>query len=383
MGDNKKGPWGSNDDSNKSPWGETPRGQSGGKGGYNPDGPNLDDMLKEAQDRFGKMFSGGNGSSPSSKGSIGILLIILLILWGITGFYRVLPEEHGVILTFGKWTDTKTSPGLKYHAPWPIQAVQKVNVTFERRIQVGFTDKTSSRRFNRSTNEIGSLNDVPAESLMVTGDENIIDIDFVATWQISDAGKYLFEIRNPEQTIKKVAESAMREIIGRTPIQPALTEARGDIQVKTRELMQHMLDAYNSGVNINEVQLQKVDPPSQVVDAFDDVQRARADKERLRNEAETYRNDIIPIARGEAEKLKQEAEAYKQSVINIATGDAERFLSVYKAYSVSKDVTRTRMYIETMQKILSKSNKVIIDNDKDGMGVMPYLPLDQFKKQAR
>jgi membrane protease subunit HflK len=249
--------------------------------------------------------------------------------------------------------------------------VQKVDVAFDRRVEIGFRDRASAR-------DTGG--DVAGESMMLTGDENISDIDFVVLWRISDAGKFLFQIRDPETTVKKVAESAMREIIARTPIQKALTEARGEVETDTKALMQKMLDEYNSGVVVNSVQLLKVDPPAQVVDAFDDVQRARADRERMRNEAETYRNDIVPRARGEAQKLLQDAEAYRLAVTSKAQGEAERFLSVYNAYSQAQDVTQRRMYLETMQEILKGTKKVIV-GDK-GAPILPYLPLDQLKAPA-
>jgi len=385
----------SDDDKNNSPWGK-PSGKSssnGSKGsrnsgGHTPrhDAPDLDEMLKQ----FSNFFGGGNGNGNGGKGQrkapqpinvpIGKLIIVFLIIWGLTGFYRVLPEEHGVILTFGEWTRTQENPGLGYHMPWPIQDTKKVNVTFERRIEVGFRD-SAPRRGSKAAP--GSGSDILSESLMLTGDENIIDIDFVVLWRISDAGKYLFEIKNAENTIKKVAESAMREVIGRTKIQQALTEGRAQIEQSTKELMQQMLDDYQSGVQINDVQLQQVDPPSAVVDAFDDVQRAKADKERLRNEAEAYRNNIVPRARGEAEKVLQVAEAYKETILNKAEGDADRFLSVYKAYATDKEITRERIYIETMEEILKSTDKIVIDGGENGLGgVLPYLPLNQLKPAA-
>lgn len=378
MADNGKGPWGGSDD-NKSPWGQNNDKRPSGNG-QGPEGPDLDEMFKQAQDQFGRMFGGGGGGgsqgSGVSKGGFGLIILILIILWGATGFYRVLPEEHAVVLTLGKWTSTVDQPGLKYHVPWPVQQVEKVNVTFERRIEVGFRDNVSRR--GRVATAGVSGKDIPGESLMLTGDENIVDIDFVVLWRISDAGKYLFEIRNPEKTIKKVAESAMREVIGRTKIQQVLTEGRAQIESKTREVMQGMMDEYLSGIVINEVQLQKVDPPRQVVDAFDDVQRARADKERLKNNADAYRNKVLPEARGESERLTQAAQAYEQEVIKRAEGDAERFKSVYSAYAVAKTVTKKRIYLETMQDVLKNSKKFIINGDQ---GVLPYLPLNQLDKK--
>ncbi len=366
------GPWGSrnqnNGQQNNGPWGQKPQGQ----GPRNEDAPDLDTVIRNAQDRFKGAFRGGKppaGNPFSSGKSIGFVFLLILVLWLATGFYRVQPQENAVILTFGKWSSTRGEPGLGYALPYPIQQVVAVDVALDRKVTVGFSDAS-----NRM-----AAKDLASESMMLTGDENIIDIDFVVLWKVSDAGKYLFKIREPEATIKKVAESSMREIVGRTPIQKALTESRADVETKTRDLMQKVLDEYQSGIAINNVQLQKVNPPAQVVDAFDDVQRARADKERMKNEAETYRNDIVPKARGEAQKMIQEAEAYKQAVTSKAQGDADRFTSVYKAYAEAKDVTQKRIYIETMQQILQSSKKIIVGDDQS---VLPYLPLDRLNSSA-
>ncbi len=353
--DNGQGPWGGR---NTGPWGQK----------STPD-EEVDALLRQAQDRFKNTF-GGNPRRPAQTPSdmkkvIGFAVLVALGFWVSTGLYRVQPSEDAVLLTFGKWTDTKTEAGLGYHLPWPIQDVQKVDVGLDRRMTIGFRDDTASR-----SNADNSA--VPFESQMLTGDENIININFVVLWNIGDAGKYLFKIRDPETTIKKVAESAMRETVGRTPIQKALTEARGEIEAKTKDLMQKVLDEYQSGVVINSVQLLQVDPPAPVVDAFDDVQRARADRERMKNEAETYTNDILPKARGEAQKTVKDAEAYKESIISKATGDADRFISVYNAYAKNKDVTTRRLYLETIESILKGSKKIIVDSDK-GAPVLPYL----------
>lgn len=356
----KKGPWGSTS-SGKSERPERP--STGG------DEPDLEALLRQAHDRFGNIF---NSKSPGDgfKG-IGIIFILILALWLGTGFYRVLPGENAVIQTFGKWTSTRGEAGLGYRIPWPIQTVTKVDVAFDRRVIIGFRERTTD-----------DIRDIPSESAMLTGDENIIDIDFVVMWKIGDAKKYLFEIREPENTVKKVSESAMREIIGRSQIQKALTEGRADIEVRSRDLMQQMLDNYQSGIIINSVQLLRVNPPSSVVDAFDDVQRARTDRERIKNEAETYHNDIVPRARGEAQKLLQDAEAYKEAVLSKAKGEAGRFISVYQAYTLAKDVTTKRIYIETMQQIMKNSKKVIV-GDGNGGTILPYLSLDQLKGKSK
>lgn len=384
--DDKKNPWGTpkqtkkggkRPESHDDGWQPTVRDENGNvfrNDSRSYSGGDMDDVFRNVQEKF-------QGLSPKQhKSGIFMLLVVALCIWLMTGFYRVQPAEHAVVMTFGKWTRTQDHPGLGYHLPWPIETVSKVDVTFERRIEIGFRGGSAPVRNAPRSNSVSGGVSIQSESLMVTGDENIIDINFVVLWRVSDAGKYLFEIRNPEDTIKKVAESAMREVIGRTEIQRALAEARGEIEALTRELMQAMMDEYESGVMINEVKLQAVNPPEQVVEAFDDVLRARADKDRLRNEAEAYRNRIIPEARGEAERILQQAEAYAQEVTDNATGEAERFLSVYKAYAAAKDVTSKRMYLETMQEIMQGSKKFIIGGENGG-NVLPYLPLDALKEK--
>ncbi|HYD32398.1 MAG TPA: FtsH protease activity modulator HflK [Azospirillaceae bacterium] len=366
------GPWGTppGGGGGPNPWGRPPGG--GGSGGPQP--PDLEELLRRGQDRLKRVMPGGVGSS---KG-IALIVGVLVVLWLASGFYRVQPDEQGVVLRFGQWVRTEQM-GLQWHIPAPIETVIKPKVTRVNRIEVGYRSGGSA---DGRRPVIGDR-DVPDESLMLTGDENIIDIDFTVFWVIKDAGQYLFKIRDPETTVKKAAESAMREVIGRTDLQPALTEARQQIETATRTLLQNMLDEYQAGIEIQQVQLQKSDPPAPVVDAFNDVQRARSDRERLRNEAEAYRNDIIPRARGEAERLSQEAQAYREQVINLAKGDAQRFTSIYEAYTLSKDVTVRRMYLETMEQILRGTNKVIIDQNADGgSGVVPYLPLDRLSRAA-
>ena len=368
------GPWGGG--GGGGPWGGGPWGGGGqrgpGGGGGGGQQPNLEEMLRRAQEKLRGMMPGGLGGA-------GIFILVALALggWLITGIYRVQSDEQGVVLRFGEWNRT-TAPGLHVAWPYPIETVETPKVTRINRVEVGFRavgDNTVGRA------EIGRQ--VPEEALMLTGDENIVDINFSVFWQIADAGKFLFNVRSPETTIKAVAESTMREIIGQTPIALALAEGRAKIQGAVQERMQKTLDDYGAGVNVKEVQLLKVDPPNEVIDAFRDVQRARADQERLRNEAEAYRNDIIPRARGDAERLTQEAEAYKQEVVARAQGDAERFDSVYAAYASAKDVTRQRIYLETLEEVLRNASKVIIDKDASGgQGVVPYLPLNELQKRT-
>ncbi len=349
------GPWGSG----QGPWGRGP------SGGGNP--PDLEELLRKSQEKFRQYMPGGVG------GGRGIALVVLagLVLWGLTGFYKVNPDELGVVLRFGRFVGF-TQPGLNYHLPSPIETVLTPAVTRINRIELGYRSAGEDRR-------IAARSDTADESLMLTGDENIVDINFSVFWKIGDkpddAEKYLFNIRDPEGTVKMVAESAMREIIGQLPIRAPLFENRQAIGDRTRARMQELLDAYGSGIQVTQVQLLKADPPAEVIDAFNDVQRAKADQERLRNEAEAYRNDIIPRARGEAERIVQEAQAYREQVIDLAEGEAKRFTSVYQAYKLAPDVTARRMYIETVEDVLKSSQKVIVDPSVKG--IVPYLPLPE------
>jgi len=298
---------------------------------------------------------------------LSILGLIIVALWAASGFYRVQPDEEGVVMRFGAFNRTAL-PGLNYHIPWPVESVQTPRVTTENLVFIGF------RSGEAAPVRGPAARDVMEESLMLTGDENIIDIDFVVRWRIRNAADFLFNTRNPESTIKYAAESVMREVIGRTPIQPALTEARGQIEDQVRAGTQSILDQYGAGVAITQVQLQKVDPPGAVIEAFRDVQRAAADRERQRNEAEAYRNDIIPRARGEAERLVQEAQAFRDSQEARARGEAQRFIQVLDAYRQSQDVTMRRIYLETMEEILRRNPKVLVDDRLRGL--VPLLNLD-------
>jgi len=331
--------------------------------------PDLEEILRKGQDRVKRLFPGGVGGARG----VGFVALIGVLLWLASGFYRVAPDEQGVVLRFGQWVRTTTS-GLNYHLPQPIETVLTPNVTRENRIEIGFRTTDGARS--------GPKRDVLDESLMLTGDENIVDIDFVVFWKVKDAGQFLFNVRQPEQTVKAAAESALRESVGQKQIQNVFTEGRAQIEQQTVDLLQKLLDDYKAGIEIRQVQLLEVDPPSQVVDAFNEVQRARADKERLRNEADAYRNDVVPRARGEAEKLIQEGRAYREEVVARATGDAARFKSIYEAYKVSKDVTTQRIYLETMEGVMKGAQKIIIDSKASGSGVVPYLPLPEVQKRA-
>jgi len=341
------------------PWGSPPPPSGGGSGGGGR-GPDLDDVIRQAQDAVRRFL-------PRNAGGKGFALIgaVLAGLWAASGFYRVDPDELGVVLRFGAF-DRTAAPGLNYHIPWPIETVTTPRVTRINRVDVGFRAAPDSAPGGRPIAAI----DVLAESMMLTGDENIIDIDFAVFWQIRRAEDFLFNTRNPEATVKSAAESVMREVIGRTPIQPALTEARAQIEAEVRRGTQAIMDQYGAGILITQVQLQKVDPPPTVVDAFRDVQRANADRERARNEAESYRNDIIPRARGEAERMVQEAEGFRESQVARARGEGARFVSVLTAYQAAQDVTLRRMYIETMEEVLRRNPKVLVDS-----GLQNIVPL--------
>ena len=341
------------------PWGSG-RGSGGGPRGPVP--PNFEEMLRRSQDRFRRILPGGF----STGTGVAVVLIAIVVLWMASGFYRVQPDEVGVVLRFGAYNRT-TQPGLNYHLPTPIESVLTPSVTRVNRTEIGYRSGEGRAAGSRQ---------LPEEALMLTGDENIVDINFTVFWIIKDAQSYLFHIRAPEATVKAAAESAMREIVGETQIAQALAEGRGKIESETQHLLQRILDSYGAGIVITQVQMAKVDPPAPVIESFRDVQRALADKERLRNEAEAYRNDIIPRARGDAVRIKQEAEAYRAEIIARSQGDADRFTSVYRAFKVAQDVTLQRLYIETMEEILKNSNKIIIDKAAQGQsGVLPYLPL--------
>jgi len=357
------------------PWGGGGGGGGGGnRGGGGPSGPtppDIEEMLRRGQDRFKSFLPSGGGSA---RGII-LLVAAVIAVWLGSGFYRVDPGQQGVELLFGKFVK-QTAPGLNYWFPSPIGDVLKPNVERTNTITVGF------RGLGEGSRSVGAR-DVPQESLMLTGDQNIIDIDFVVQWRIKNAADYLFNIRDPEATVKVAAESAMREIIGQTALEDATTGKRQQVQQQSRILLQQILDEYKAGVAIAEIQLQKADPPAEVIDAFHDVQRARQDQERSINEATAYKNDIVPKAKGKAQTMIQAASAYKEKITKEADGEAKRFLSVYETYKMTKDVTTRRLFLERMQQVFKDSDKVIIDKGQGGTGVVPYLPLPELKKRQR
>ena len=354
-------------DNNSSPWG------SGG-GGNNPWGSGSKDFentIKKAKDRFGKFKIGG-------RRNLSFFVIIALLIWLAIGFYRVEPNEQGVELLFGKWNQTTTEPGLHYFFPTPIGKVMTPKVEAIRKINVGYR---SASELGFSTGS-GAERNILEESLMLTGDQNISDVHFTVLYKIKDAGKFLFKLRNPETTVKDMAESVMREVVGQRNLEFLLTGGRQEVEQVVRSDLQVILDEYESGILIQSIQLQSVNPPALVIDAFDEVQRARQDKEKLVNEANSYLNKIVPNARGDAAKLIQEATAYKEQVIKQAEGVAQNFIDVYNSYKDTKYVTRQRIYLETLTEVLEGPNKIILDNTGGGQGVVPYLPLNELKKST-
>lgn len=356
---------------NPNPWGGGPSG-SGGGGGREP--PDLEDILRRSQDKLRRVMpgGGGDGGGIARLGAVGIafLAILAAIGWMLTGFYTVRPNEVGIERVFGKFVSI-TAPGLNWNWPYPVGRVNKPTIGVQT-IEIGL----------RSADGRRSARDVREESLMLTGDENIVDVDFSVLWLV-DARRpqdYVFNLRSPEATIKAVAESAMREVIGKREIQPILTGARLEIERAVQELMQKTLNEYGAGVIVQQVQMQKVDPPSEVIDAFRDVQAARADQERMQNEAQTYANRVIPEARGEASKITQRAEAERERMIADARGEAARFNSVLDEYKKAPEVTRQRLYLETIERIYGGMEKIILDQGKQGSGVVPFLPLNEMIK---
>jgi membrane protease subunit HflK len=339
----------SNGSGSRGPWGSGPQ-------------PDLEEFLRRSQDRF-------RSALPGNLGGRGIALIALaaIALWGFSGFFRVEPDELGVVLRFGKFV-REVQPGLNYHLPYPIETALTPQALRVNKIDIGFDMRGGS-----------IARDEPEESLMLTGDENIVDVNFSVLWKVQPnrVGDYLFNVQSPEGTVKAVAESAMREVIGHSNIQAILTGARQTIETAVQELMQKTLDDYGAGVVVQQVQLQKVDPPTQVIDAFRDVQAARSDMERAQNEAQTYANRVVPEARGRGAKIIQDAEAYREQTVAEAKGQTSRFLQIYDEYRKAPDVTRQRMYLETMERVLGGTDKTIIDTGpQSGPGVVPYLSLN-------
>ena len=346
----------------QSPWG------GGGPGRQQP--PNIEEMLRRSQDRFKRFIPSGGGGAKR----ITMIVLAAIVLWLATGFYTVQPDEQGVALVFGK-IFKKTGPGLNYNLPSPIGTVFRPKVTIVNQVQVGF--RTASARSG------GAIRAVPEESLMLTGDENIIDVRSVTFWVIKDAEKFLFNVRNPELTVKAASESAMREILGKNQFEFIRTRGRDKMSSEAIALTQSILDDYQSGIEVTDVVIQDINPPASVLDSFRDVQAARADMERAINEATAYLNEIVQQAQGEAAKITNEAEGFRAEKIAVADGESQRFISVLKQYRNDKIVTKRRMYLETMKEVMSGMDKVLIDNSRGGSGVVPYLPLPELQNRRR
>jgi len=357
------GPWGSG---SRGPWGSGPQ----SPGGSRP--PDLEEFLRRSQDRLRGLIPGNFGGR-----GVALIVLVILVLWGFSGFFRVEPDELGVVLRFGKFT-REVQPGLNYHLPYPIESALTPQALRVNKLDIGMRPVEDMRRGS-------TVRDVPEESLMLTGDENIVDVDFSVLWVVkpNGVGDYLFDVQGPEATVKAVGESAMREVIGRSNIQPVLTGARQTIETAVQDVMQKILDGYGAGILVQQVQLQKVDPPTQVIDSFRDVQAARSDLERAQNEAQTYANRVVPEARGRAAKINQDAEAYREQTVAEANGQTSRFLQVYDQYKKAPEVTRERMYLETMERVLGATDKTIIDSGKNGPGVVPYLPLNEINRSRQ
>ncbi len=372
---NSGGPWGGGGNSGGGgggPWGG---GNGGGNrgGGGGPFGsrrpPDMEDVIRRGQERLRNLIPGGFGSF---KGIV-LIALVVIVVWLFTGLFRVQPNQQAIQLVFGKPYGGPVDSGLHYNLPTPIGTVIVVNVQDQRRTEIGKV--TGSDRGYR-----GGSREVASDNLMLTGDENIIDVEFTVFWQIKDIFKWVFGVRNGEENVRNVAEAAMREVIGKSNFQYAQTEGRPKIEQDTKELIQKILDEYGLGVLITQVQLQRADPPQDVLAAFRDVQTARADKERAINEANTYRNQVVPRAKGEAASIVQRAEGYKASTVARAKGDAQRFDQVYEQYNKAKDITAERLYLETIEEVLRNVSKVMVDRNGTATGVLPYLPLPELRQ---
>jgi membrane protease subunit HflK len=359
-------PW--NDNANPGPWGapppeddrrsNAPRPPQGGGG---PRRPDLNPNLERLKAQLGRLFAGPGGVRPTAVAAI---LGVVVGLWALSGLYVVQPNEEAVVTTFGAYSRSE-DPGLRYHLPSPIENVEKVPVTSLNRIDIGGTTDA----------------DVPQESLMLTGDENIINLDFSVTWRVDDAAKYVFATRNPDEAVKAVAESAMREVVGKMPLQQIYTTGRGKVQIQVAELMQKTLNKWGVGVVIVEVQIRSANPPQEVVAAFREVANAGQDADSAVNEANTYRNRVINEAKGDAARLIQSSQGYREQSVREALGDAARFNQIYGEYRRAPGVTKDRLYLETMERVLARSNKVIVDGK--GVTAPVILPPDVFQRRSQ
>jgi len=346
-----------------------PQGPRGGKDGP----PDLDELWRNFNRKLNELFGGrrGAGGQPPSQpkligGGVSLIVALVLLVWLASGFYIVDAAQRGVVLTFGKFSE-ETGPGLRWRLPWPIQSHEIVDTSQVRTLEVGYRNNNVKNKVLR-------------ESLMLTDDENIVDLQFAVQYVVKDARDFLFSTRRPDETAMQAAESAMREVIGKSKMDGILYASREEIQLNAQRLMQQILERYKTGIQVSRVTIQSAQPPQQVQAAFDDAVKAGQDRERQNNEGQAYANDVIPKARGAAARLMQEAQGYEQRVIDTAEGDASRFRQIYTEYAKAPAVTRERMYLDTMQQILSSSTKIMLDYK--GSGNLLYLPLDKLMQQA-
>ncbi|MBA3042273.1 MAG: FtsH protease activity modulator HflK [Alphaproteobacteria bacterium] len=352
---NGGGPWGGGGGDNKGPWGQGPNRPRGGGGGNTP--PDLEDLIRRGQDRLKNIVPGGfNG------GVIVVLVLVLAAFWLVQAIYTVQPDERGVELRFGKPTEDISMPGLHFHL-WPLETVEIVKVT-EQQQNIGAKASSSSNA-----------------GLMLSGDQNIVNVQFSVLFTVSDPKAFLFNLESPQLTLQQVAESAMREVVGRRPAQDIFRDARQGIATDVKAIIQGTMDSYGAGISINAVAIEDAAPPREVADAFDEVQRAEQDEDRFVEEANKYANQQLGQARGQAAQIREEAAAYKDRVVKEAEGEAQRFVDIYEEYSKAPDVTRKRLYLETMEQVLKNSNKVIIGENQQG--VVPYLPLNEIGRMGQ
>ena len=357
--DDKNSPWGSGP---RPPWGQPPRTPPQQK-------PDLEDLLRRFgqnwRGRFGGRGGGGGTGGGRSPFGLGFFGALIAAGWIASGIYTVDQGQEAVVTRFGKYEGPPNQPGLHWHIPFPVEAVQVERTTRQRSTIVGRDEDN---------------HDVPSESLMLTGDRNILDVNFTVVWQLSDIEKYVFNLRDPDDTVKAVAESAMREVVGKRELDDIITKDRSKVEQETEALMQKTLDSYQSGVNITQVQMNSAAPPAEVIAAFQDVIKAGQDQITKRNEAQRYLNEKVPVARGDAAAMIQNAEAYREQTVREADGEAQRFDAVLAQYKKAPAVTRQRLYLETMERVYGGADKIIVDTH--GTGVQPYLPLDQLRRPA-
>lgn len=349
------------------PWGQAPGGGGGGGGPRRPGGgntPNLEEILNRGRDRF---QSGLPSGIPGGKWGIVGGILAVIVFWGANAIYTVDPQEVGVELLFGKPKAELSAPGLHFHM-WPIETVEKVVIT-ENQTTIGASQQTG-----RNTQNV-------REGLMLSGDQNIVDVRFSVLWSVAEPAAYLFNVREPEEMVRSAGESAMREVVGRRPAQDIFRDDRAGIQVEVQQITQSILDSYGLGVRVSRVAIENVAPPAEVADAFDEVQRAQQDEDRFQEEARSYANTLLGDARGQAAQVREDAAAYRSRVVQEAEGEAARFISVYEEYALAPEVTRKRLFLETMEQVLGGSEKVIIENGA-GSGVVPYLPLPELRANS-